>query len=51
MDADGSTQESIAWLVVDTLAISGAVAATIAGFGMALYLVVGAARLALAFVV
>lgn len=45
-----SSRESVAWLVADTLAISGAVVATIAGFGMALYLVVGAVRLALAFV-
>ncbi len=42
--------ESAAWMVAETLAVSSAVVATIAGFGMALYLAVGAVRLALSFV-
>ena len=50
MEADGNTQPSIPWLVAETLVVSSAVAATIAGFGMALYLAVGAVRLALSFV-
>ncbi|MGH8681488.1 MAG: hypothetical protein ACREVP_08310 [Burkholderiales bacterium] len=50
METNGSTQPSVAWLVAETLVISSAVVATIAGLGMALYLAVGAVRLALSFV-
>lgn len=50
MEANGNTWQSAAWLVAETLVISGAVVATIAGLGAALQLVVGAVRLALTFV-
>lgn len=50
MDTNHSAPESAAWLVAETLVASCAVAATIAGLGMALYLVAGAVRLALSFV-
>jgi hypothetical protein len=36
-------------MVAETVVVSSAVVATIAGLGMALYLVVGAVRLALTF--
>ena len=42
--------ESAVWMVAETLVVASAVAATIAGLGMALHLVVGAVRLALSFV-
>jgi hypothetical protein len=50
METNDNTQSSVAWLVAETLVISSAVVATIAGLGMALHLVVGAVRLALSFV-
>jgi hypothetical protein len=50
METNGNTQQSVAWMVAETLVISSAVVATIAGLGMALHLVVGAVRLALSFV-
>jgi hypothetical protein len=50
MEANENAQQSAAWLVAETLVISSAVVATIAGLGMALHLAVGAVRLALAFV-
>jgi hypothetical protein len=50
METNGNTQQSVTWMVAETLVISSAVVATIAGLGMALHLVVGAVRLALSFV-
>jgi hypothetical protein len=50
METNGNTQQRVGWLVAETLVASGAVAATIAGLGLALYLLVGAVRLALSFV-
>ncbi len=50
MEADGNTGQSAAWLAAETLVVSGAVVATVAGLGMALQLAVGAVRLVLAFV-
>jgi hypothetical protein len=50
MEPNGNTQVSIGWMVAETLVASGAVVATIAGFGMALQLVIGAVRLAVSFV-
>jgi hypothetical protein len=51
MEANGgNTPQSLAWLVAETLVVACAVAATIVGLGMALYLVIGAVRLALSFV-
>jgi hypothetical protein len=50
METKQITQSSIGWQLAETLVISSAVVATIAGLGMALHLVVGAVRLALTFV-
>jgi len=50
METNGNTQPSAAWQLAETLVVSSAVVATIAGLGMALHLVVGAVRLALTFV-
>jgi hypothetical protein len=50
METNGNTQQGAAWMVAETLVVSSAVIATIAGLGMALHLVVGAVRLALSFV-
>ncbi len=50
METNGNTEQRVAWMVAETLVISSAVVATIAGLGTTLYLVVGAVRLALSFV-
>jgi hypothetical protein len=50
METNRIAQPSIGWQVAETLVVSSAVAATIAGLGMALHIVVGAVRLALTFV-
>ncbi len=51
MEANGNTPQSAGWLIAETLVVSCAVVATIAGLGMALHLVVGAVRLARSFIV
>jgi hypothetical protein len=50
METNHTTQASVPWQIAETLVISSAVVATIAGLGMALHIVVGAVRLALTFV-
>jgi hypothetical protein len=49
METRDNALQSAAWMVAETVVVSSAVVATIAGLGMALYLVVGAVRLALTF--
>jgi hypothetical protein len=49
METIRNAQQSVGWLVAETLVAAGAVAAAIAGFGTALYVVIGAARLARSF--
>ena len=50
MEANDQPRQSVAWLVAEELAIAGAVVATVAGLGTALCLVIGAVRLARAFI-
>ncbi len=50
METNGNTQQSVPWMVAETLVASCAVAATLAGLGTALYLVIGTVRLAMTFI-